>query len=112
MEVKVLGPDFEKQIIKPGVYIIELQFLGKNRSCMMLTEQITRNHYGHRIRIQVDEKDIVLYKDRMHFSELQFIEINDREYYLSEYEREMYTDIMNLTYVCLNGIKHIRKKGE
>ena len=112
MEVKVLGPDFEKMIIKPGVYIIELDFLGENRSCMLLTEKVTRNHYGHRIRIQVDERELLTYKDRIHYSELQFIKINDREYYLTDFESEIFTDIMNLTYVCRNAIKHIRKKGE
>lgn len=110
MEVKVLGPDFEKQIIKSGVYIIELQFLGKNRSCMLLTEQATTNHYNHRIRIQLDERELLTYKDRIRYSELEFIKINGREYYLANFEREVCTYLMNLTYVCLNGIKHIRKK--
>ena len=110
MEVKVLGPDFEKMIIKPGVYIIELQFLGKNRSCMLLTEQVTTSYYNHRIKIQVDERELLTYKDKIHYSELQFIEIHDRKYYLANYEREMYTDTINLMYVCLDGIEYFRKK--
>jgi len=112
MEVKVLGPDFEKMIITPGVYIIELEFLKKPFSCMLMTEKVARNHYGHRIRIQIDEKDIEYCVDRIQYSDLQFIKINNREYYLADYQREMCTDIMNLTYVCFDAIKHIRKKGE
>lgn len=109
MEVKIISPDFEKQIKKSGVYIIELEFLGKNRSCMLLTEQLTTNHYNHRIKIQVDEKDILLncnvYWNQLPLTHLQYIEIHDRKYYLANYEREMYTDAINLMYVCLDGIE-------
>lgn len=116
MEVKVLGPDFEKMIITPGVYIIELEFLGENFSCMLMTEKVARNRYGHRIRIQIDEKDILLnysfFGKDLQYTDLQFIKINGRDYYLADYERESCTYIMNLTYICFDAIKHIRKKGE
>ena len=116
MEVKVLGPDFEKMIIKPGVYIIELEFLGKKQSCTLITDKVTRNRYGHRIKILLDEKNMLLnysfFGKDLQYTDLEHITINGRAYYLADYKMEACSDLINLTYVCLDTIKHIRKKGE
>ena len=111
MQIKVIEPEeFEKKIRTPGIYLIEIGIYGLDRKNVSLeVEKVCKNTYGHKIRIPVDTTLFCGHNGEQAF---ETIFINDRQYYLGNIQQSPLSNELNLTYICFDTVKYIRKEGE